>query len=203
MKNMHKRYHIKETMMMVLSFLMAQSVVSAPANTAATGNLGGFQIEMTGSFKQKTPTGSDEQTEAGKIVVEILELKQIGNEPSVHNLHGTGSVGWYENVTSPKCNFSASATIDIVVAGWVHPWPVCQMELQIIWKESKAYPLGSCYGFPLDPIRLSFHDFTLPQIDLPVKDGQKITFFLENGYMSTLVFRDVRLNKALGCLGAP
>ena len=150
------------------------------------------------------PTGSDEQTEAGKVAVEILELQPIGNKDSVYNLHGTGSVGWYENVTTPKCSFTASATIDIVVAGKVHPWPICQMDLQIIWKESQAYPLGTCFGFPLDPIRLRSHDFTYPQIDLPVKDGSKFMFFLENGYGYEFFIRDVRINnKALGCLGAP
>lgn len=199
------RYYRRAFIFMLIAApaLLVSAPVHSEQNKKPQIPLGSFTIEMNGSFKQKTPTGTDHQEENGKIAVRIERLPSFGGSFESHELVGSGELGWFETVTAPKCSYTASAKVDIRVSGTVHPFPVCNMDIKFQWDEATIYPMGTCQGFTLDPFRYSAHQTELPGVDLPVRNGQKIVFFLkDHGYMTTIVFRDVKLDYAgLGCLG--
>jgi hypothetical protein len=157
-------------------------------------NFGRFTMEISSSFWQKTGTGTDKQEEHGTVVVMLNKKPQTPGKPAVHELQGTGTLGFYESVNAPKCSFSASAKVDVQVTGQLRPWPTCDMTVHIIWNECTIYPLGTCHGFPLDPFKGSRHEYNMGTINLPLSEGMKEVFFHQGGVMSTVVFKDVRID---------
>lgn len=201
MCNLHTCKYFLSAIAGIYSLLISHCTLSAPSPDIP---LGSFTIEMSGSFWHKTGTGTDKQEEHGKALVKIIKLATVEGYPDRHALAGKGAVGWYESVNSPNCNYSASANVDIVIGGTVYPAPVCRMDLEFYWLETRANPLGTCHGYPLNPFKLSAHDFKLQDIDLPIRDGQKIVFYLLQGPKQTIIFRDVKLDYVgLGCVPKP
>lgn len=201
MRNLYTCRYFLSAIAGISSLFISHCTLSAPTPDIPLGN---FTIEMSGSFWQKTGTGTDKQEEHGKALVKIKKMPPVEGYPDAHDLRGKGTVGWYESVNSPNCNYSASANVDIVIGGTVHPAPVCRMNIEFYWLETKIYPLGTCHGFPLDPIKYSAHDFKLEDIDLPIRDGQKIVFYLLQGPKQTIIFKDVKLDYVgLGCKPEP
>jgi hypothetical protein len=163
--------------------------------------LGRFTLEINGTFKQKLPTGSDHQEENGNIEVRIEKQTGSGASYTAHKLAGSGQLGWFETVTSTGCSFTASAKLDLRISGTVRPFPYCNMDIKFHWSKGTIYPMGSCHGFPLDPFDYSAHESVLPEVELPVSEGEKSVFYLENGYKMTVVYRNVKLDYVgLGCV---